>query len=243
MLVFSVIGFAACSGQQETVVRQVKTVEVPAVSRKEAVKDLGQGQKFKQVRLLQLQAEQVLHLSGEVGGNIDPLISQLNKLNKDRSVKEIYLLIDSPGGSVLDGARFVSAMEASRKPIHTVCTTMCASMAAIIHQYGSKRLMLDRSILMFHDAAGGLQGSIPQMRTRLNFFDRLTTKMDAYIANRAGVDLNQFMVELHSEVWMDAEDSTDKHFNDEIVYVVVEGERSDVYLDSPVDHSRLINLE
>ena len=196
----------------------------------------------KHIRLISLKANQVLRLKGEVGVNVESLIVDLNRLNKDSHVKSIYLLIDSPGGSVLDGAKFVSAIEASPKPVYTVCTTICASMAAIIHQYGVKRLMTDRSALMFHDAAGGLQGPLPQMRSRLNFFDRLTTKMDAFIAKRAGISLESFINDLHSEIWMDAEDSLARHFNDDIVSVVVEGEEAPQQLQLlfPLDHSHVM---
>jgi ATP-dependent Clp protease, protease subunit len=195
----------------------------------------------KHIRLISLKSNQVLRLKGEVNANVDSLILDLNKMNKDKSVKKIFLLIDSPGGSVLDGAKFVSAIEASPKPVYTICTTICASMAAIIHQYGVKRLMTDRSALMFHDAAGGLQGPLPQMRSRLNFFDRLTTKMDAFIAKRAGVPLDSFLNDLHSEIWIDAEDSLSRHFTDDIVSVVVEGEEAAVpfMLPFPIDHSHV----
>lgn len=239
LFLIGLILFTGCNAQLKKNEHVLGTVSVP----EESLSPPGLFTEAKKVRSIELQSEQVLRLNGEVGVNIDNLIVQLNKLNKDKKVKEIYVLIDSPGGSVLDGARFVSAIEASSKPVYTVCTAMCASMAAIIHQYGSKRFMLDRSLLMFHDAAGALQGPLPQMRSRLNFFDRLTTKMDAYIAKRAGVDLTEFMNSLHSEVWIDAEDSTTKHFNDEIVYVVVEGEDILTILTSKTDHSKLINLE
>ena len=84
----------------------------------------------------------------------------------------IYLLIDSPGGSVITGASVVSAIEAAQVPVYTVCLQLCASMAAIIHQYGSQRLMVDRSFLMFHNARGGFEGSFPQILSQFNTINR-----------------------------------------------------------------------
>jgi ATP-dependent protease ClpP protease subunit len=93
-------------------------------------------------------------------------------------------------------------------------------MAAIIHQYGKERFMVNRSLLMFHPAAGGLQGSVDQMRSRLGMIDRYVNKMDAYIAKRAGIPYDRFMVAILTEVWIDAEDSLALHFADKIVNVV-----------------------
>jgi ATP-dependent Clp protease protease subunit len=200
----------------------------------------------KNIRNIQLDSNQVINLTGEVGPNVDDIINQLNKLNKQSKFSEIYLLIDSPGGSVLDGAKLVSAIEASKTPVITVCTAICASMAAIIHQYGVKRLMIDRSALMFHDAAGGLQGPLPQMRSRLNFFDRLTAKMDAFIAKRVGMELETFLTLLHSEIWLDAEDSTKQHFNDEIVFISIIGLDEQIHFNLNIpdkSNSKLIDLK
>lgn len=145
----------------------------------------------------------------------------VNEIKAHAGSKEpIYLLLNSPGGSVMDGALVVSAMEASSAPVYTVCMQLCASMAAIIHQYGKERYMVNRSLLMFHPAAGGLQGSLDQMRSRLGMIDRYVNKMDAYIAKRAGIPYERFMVAILTEVWIDAEDSLALHFNDKIVNVV-----------------------
>jgi ATP-dependent Clp protease, protease subunit len=178
----------------------------------------------KHLRTIKLESYQVIHLTGVVDSRIDNLIYRLNKMNDDRKVKEIYLLIDSPGGSVMDGARFVSAMQASRKPVNTVCMSLCASMAAVIHQYGTTRLMLDRSTLMFHDASGGFQGTLPQIATRLAYVTGIVNKMDAFIASRSHITLHNFLQEIQSEIWVDSDDALARHFDDEIVYVYVEDE-------------------
>lgn len=162
----------------------------------------------------------VVYITGEINENAYSVVQQIQK--KGLTEKAIYLVIDSPGGSVIDGARIISAMESSKAPVNTICMSMCASMAAIIHQYGVKRLMVDRSFLMFHNAAAGLNGALPQMRTRLNFLERYVTKMDARIARRAGLSPEQFMSMFQSEMWLDAEDSTNSRFADGIVNVILE---------------------
>lgn len=185
----------------------------------------------KKVRNVSVKANQILRLNGEIGENVNGLIKKIEDLNRKKA-PAIYILIDSPGGSVFDGLRLVTTMEASRVPVYTVCMAMCASMAAIIHQYGTKRFMQDRSRLMFHDASGGLQGTLHQMKTRLDYIIRTTDKTNAYIAQRAGMTVSSFSQQIIGgpEIWVDAEDSTSKHFNDEIVYITVEGKENDVFM-------------
>lgn len=171
----------------------------------------------KTIRKIAPDKAQIIYITGEIGNGASGIAKSIIKASE--SSKEIYLLINSPGGSVIDGAGIISAIEASTVPVNTVCVQLCASMAAIIHQYGTKRLMTDRSILMFHNASAGVMGAVPQMKTRLNFLDRYTQKMDAYIAKRAGLNLDQFNTLFVNEFWIDAEDSLDLKFNDEIVSI------------------------
>jgi ATP-dependent Clp protease, protease subunit len=172
----------------------------------------------KSIKYLELLTDQVILLVGEVGSDTTNVASEITK--KAKNGKPLYLLIDSPGGSVMDGALIISAMEAVKVPVNTVCMQLCASMAAVIHQYGTKRMMFDRSVLMFHDAAGGVQGYLPHMKAQLAMIDRYVLKADVYIANRSHIQLDDFTNMQSQNIWIDGEDSLGK-FNDELVYVDV----------------------
>lgn len=174
----------------------------------------------KSVKHLVLSASNTVFLVGPIGAESMTVIDQMNE--KAKSAKEIYLVINSPGGSVMDGALIVSAVQSSKVPVHTVCMQFCASMAAIIHQYGKQRYMVDRSHLMFHEAAGGLEGQFNQVRTRFNAYSRFTDKMDYEIAQRAGQSYETFRSKLADEIWIDAEDAINQHFTDRIVSVEFE---------------------
>lgn len=174
----------------------------------------------KTVTSLKLKNSRVLLLFGEVNGTVSELVDEIKELGQ-QSKEPIYLLINSPGGSVLDGALVISAIESSPAPVYTVCTQLCASMAAMIHQYGHKRMMVDRSILMFHDAAGGLQGYVHHMLSRLNQIHAFVHKMDRYVSNRAGIDFERYLQEANRELWLDAEDATNLKLNDEIVNIII----------------------
>lgn len=177
---------------------------------------------------LKIDAKQVIQIVGPIGmpslfgpgSNLD-IAAKILALSKNH--KPIYLLIDSPGGSVMDGAMIISAMEGAGVPVYTVCTKLCASMAFIIHQYGTKRFMVDRAVLMAHPASAGVEGTLEQMHSRLAFLERFTGKLNAGISKRAGLSAEQFKSQYLVEQWLDAEDSTNAHFNDSIVTVKVDG--------------------
>jgi ATP-dependent Clp protease protease subunit len=159
----------------------------------------------------------VLYLNGEVtAGTVQSLIRSIKELN-EKSSEDIYLLLDSPGGSVLDGAQLNSEIEASKAHINTVCTRLCASMAAMIHGHGYKRYALDRAILMYHPATAGVQGQIKNMKSSLTTIDRYIEKMVSHIISRSKVPAAQFQMEVAYELWVDAEDATERGLNDAIV--------------------------
>lgn len=171
---------------------------------------------------LTIDSSRVVAVVGEIGSESGRTSEQI-KILSAISDKPIYILINSPGGSVLDGALIVSAMEASKAPVYTICMQLCASMAAVIHQHGTKRLMQDRSILMFHPAAGGFQGSFPQMKSRFEVLERYVNKFNIKIASNGKMGLTEFNNRILGEWWLDAEDATAAGFNQGIVSVKVRG--------------------
>jgi ATP-dependent Clp protease protease subunit len=164
--------------------------------------------------------DRTLRIEGPIGENVLATAEELKRLGSD-SKEPITLLLNSPGGSVLDGAMVISAIEGSKAPVLTVCLQLCASMAAVIHQYGTKRLVADRSILMFHDAAGGASGYFPHITSRMNVLTKYINRMNLHIANRAKMPLADLINKMHTELWLDAEDAVANNFADGIVSVVL----------------------
>jgi ATP-dependent Clp protease protease subunit len=144
-------------------------------------------------------------------------VSQIYAMDKKDSKAPIYVILDSPGGSILDGAKVINAIEGVTAPVNTVCVEMCASMAAMIHAYGATRYMTDRTLLMYHDYSGQFQGEGSHMHSLMSVVERYNLRMTAYIAQRAGVNLQDFIIGELRQIWIDSEDATDQHFNDKIV--------------------------
>jgi len=176
------------------------------------------------VQNLSIKQEQIIKVFGPIGNNAESIAKNIIRLSKKG--KPIYLLMNSPGGSVMDGALIISAMESVKVPVYTVTTGMCASMCQIIHQYGTKRLMVNRTILMAHPASGGVQGTLQQMDALLGMITKYVDKFDRHIAKRAGIPFEKYKAMIVSELWLDAEDAMKLGFVDAIVSVDVLGEEA-----------------
>lgn len=140
-------------------------------------------------------------------------MKRLESISKD----PIWLLIDSPGGSVIDGATLISQMESSKAPVFTVCTRVCASMAAMIHSYGTKRFSTDRALLMYHPAAGSASGQVNNMVSLLKTITRFVDKLNANVIKRSKINKDEFDKLVAYELWIDSEDALEKGLIDSIV--------------------------
>lgn len=166
----------------------------------------------------------VLVLADEVNNKTaDMIIDGIKDANHQKGSKPIYLLLDSPGGSVIDGARIISAMQASSRPVYTVCMQICASMAAMILEYGVQRYAVDRALIMFHPASVGVmfQGELDKLVSRYSFLKRFVDKMDAYTAMRSSQTYVEFKSKSTRELWLDSADALTGKYIDSIVRVDV----------------------
>lgn len=177
----------------------------------------------KKIKRISLVQTNTLFLFDEVmPTNSAQLAAQITRLD-DGSKDPLYLLIDSPGGSVFAGAKVISAIEASIRPVHTVCVGLCASMGAMIHSYGAKRLATDRSVLMYHPASGSFQGPFPRMKSLFGTIDRFVNKMEVNITVRSGMTREAYEQHVLRDFWIDAEDSKALNLVDDLVVIDTSG--------------------
>lgn len=196
------------------------------------------GASVKQIIKQKINKKRVVYFNQEVTPeSVTEAVSQLKALDAESS-DPIYLLIDSPGGSVLDGGMLISQMEASKAPVHTVCTRLCASMAAMFHSYGKQRYSLDRAILMYHPASGGAQGQIPNMLSLLGTIQLYVDRMIANVVSRSKIPKSEFDSRIAYEVWKDAEDSLKSGLIDGIVSLNVDSIPEDVRLRTPPEEQK-----
>lgn len=173
----------------------------------------------KRFETLNVDAGNVVILSGVVGMETFDVVPQINKYSN--SGKPTFLIINSPGGSVMDGADIIAAIQSSKAPVYTVCVKLCASMAALTLEYGVKRYATDRSIIMFHPASvqSLVQGELDKVVSRFSFLKRYIDKMDSYVAARSGQTYDSLKAKTTQELWLDAEDALRGNYIDAVVRI------------------------
>jgi ATP-dependent Clp protease protease subunit len=185
-------------------------------------------------KVLVVDPSRTVHIFGTITGSVmddnetspGPVIADKIRALDDNGRSPIFLVINSPGGSVLGGAQIVTAMQDAKSPVYAICVQLCASMAFIIHQYATERYMTDRAILMSHQASMGVEGEFEQIRSRFNMLLDYVAKIEVPIAKRAGLTVDEYRRLIDNELWIDSDNATAKKFNDAVVVMRSSGDRT-----------------
>ena len=106
--------------------------------------------------------DRIVFLGSPIDDNVaNIVIAQLLFLEADDPDKDIYLYINSPGGSVYAGLAIYDTMQYLKAPVSTMCMGLAASMGALLLATGAdgKRSALPNSRIMIHQPSGGSQGT------------------------------------------------------------------------------------
>lgn len=196
--------------------------QIPALSA-----SAGQSQKRERERgidVLTLGLKNTLVFRGPV---TDDSVSKIQRkiLDMSYSLKSsdvIYLVIDSPGGSIAAGNMLIDTVKALPQKVKTV-TIFSASMAFHMVEAFDERLILPSGTLMSHRASlGGVGGEIGgdgkgELATRMNWIVRQLQVMDAQVAARMGMSVKDYQELIRDEYWVDGQDSVDAKAADRVV--------------------------
>lgn len=138
--------------------------------------------------------DRIIMLYGEVGDMMSSLIcAQLLFLESENPEKEIYLYINSPGGSVTAGLAIYDTMQYIASPVATVCMGMAASMGAILLCAGTagKRYALPNSRIMIHQPMGGFSGQATDFEIHAQEILRMKHNLNTILAKHTGRSLEE----------------------------------------------------
>lgn len=129
------------------------------------------------------------------------VIGQLSKKLDKNDV--IYLVIDSPGGSVSAGNLFIDYANSLPQKIKPICI-FCASMGYHMFQSFDERIVYSSSTLMSHRASlGGMGGQVPgELESRLSSIKDTLFEMDSKVAKRVGTSVEDYRKLIYDELWL-----------------------------------------
>jgi len=136
--------------------------------------------------------ERIVFLVGPVNDAVANLVvAQLLFLESENPDKEIFLYINSPGGSVSAGMSIFDTMQFIKPPVSTLCMGMAASMGAFLLAAGAKgkRFALPNSKIMIHQPLGGAQGQATDIEIHAREILKTREQLNRILAERTGQSL------------------------------------------------------
>ena len=152
--------------------------------------------------------DRIVLLGSEVNDAVASLIcAQLLFLESQDPEKEIYLYINSPGGSVTAGMAIYDTMQYITPPIATVCMGRAASMGAFLLSAGQKgmRYALPNSQVMIHQPLGGFQGQATDIDIHAREILRMRETLNGLLAKHTGQPIEKIAQDTERDNFMTAE--------------------------------------
>ena len=147
------------------------------------------------------------------------IVAQLLFLEAEDPEKDIYLYINSPGGSVTAGLAIYDTMNYIKPDVSTVCLGMAASMGAFLLAAGAKgkRFALPNSEIMIHQPMGGASGQATDIAIHAEHILRIKDNLNRILAERTGQPLEKIKADTERDNFMTAEEAKAYGLVDEVM--------------------------
>ena len=152
-----------------------------------------------------------------LGEDVNPttsslIIAQLLFLESEDPDKEIYLYINSPGGSITDGMGIIDTMNYIKCPVSTICIGMAASMGAALLAAGEKgkRFATPNAEILIHQpliGGGGISGQATEVKIHADHLVKTREKLNKFLSERTGQSIETIEKDTERDNYMTAEEA------------------------------------
>jgi ATP-dependent Clp protease, protease subunit len=164
--------------------------------------------------------ERVIFLVGPVNDSTANLVvAQMLFLESENPDKDIYLYINSPGGSVSAGLAIYDTMQFIKPDVSTLCIGQAASMGAFLLTAGAKgkRFCLPNSRVMIHQPLGGFQGQASDIAIHAKEILYLKSRLNEMLAKHTGQSMETIERDTDRDNFMSADDSVNYGLVDKVL--------------------------
>lgn len=170
--------------------------------------------------------ERVIFLVGPIDDmTANVVVAQLLFLEAENPDKDIYLYINSPGGSVTAGMAIYDTIQFIKPDVSTLCIGQAASMGALLLTAGekNKRFCLPNSRIMIHQPLGGFQGQASDIEIHAKEILYLKERLNSILSNHTGQKIEKVSKDTDRDNFMSGQDAMDYGLVDRVI-----SNRSDV---------------
>lgn len=164
--------------------------------------------------------DRIIMLSGGVDDNIaNSVVAQLLFLDAQDPDKDIFLYINSPGGSVTAGMAIYDTMNFVNADVQTIVIGMAASMGSLLATAGTKgkRFALPNAEIMIHQPLGGAQGQATEIEIAARHILKTREKLNEILSDATGQPIEVIERDTDRDNFMSAEEAKEYGLIDEIV--------------------------
>ena len=164
--------------------------------------------------------DRIIMLSGPIDDNVaNSVVAQLLFLDAQDPEKDIYLYINSPGGSVTAGMAIFDTMNFVNADVQTIVIGMAASMGSLLLTAGAKgkRYALPNAEVMIHQPLGGAQGQATEIEIAARHILKTREKLNVILAEATGQPIEVIERDTDRDNFMTAEDAKEYGLIDEII--------------------------
>ena len=161
----------------------------------------------------------IIFISGEITDSLSNIvIAQLLYLDS-LSNDDIFLYINSPGGSVTAGMAIYDTMNHIKSDVCTICLGICASMSAFLLSSGAsgKRYALPNSDVMIHQPLGGAQGQASDIKIASDRIIEIRNRLNRILAKNTGKPLNKIRKDTERDNYLSAKEALSYGLIDKII--------------------------
>ena len=164
--------------------------------------------------------ERIIFLVGPVEDYMANLVvAQMLFLESENPEKDIFLYINSPGGSVSAGLAIFDTMNFIKPDVSTLCTGMAASMGAFLLAAGAKgkRIALPNASVMIHQPSGGARGTAADIEISAREILKTREQLNKIFAERTGQPIEKIAKDMERDHWMSAEETMAYGLVDQVI--------------------------
>ncbi|MGD2120626.1 MAG: ATP-dependent Clp protease proteolytic subunit [Gemmatimonadota bacterium] len=164
--------------------------------------------------------DRIVFLGSGIDDNVaNIIIAQLLFLDAEDPERDIYLYINSPGGSVYSGLAIYDTMRHLRAPVSTFCVGMAASMAAVLVAAGEKekRSALPNSRIMIHQPSSGAQGTAADIEIAAKEILHARERINEILSFHTGQSLERIEVDVDRDRFMSPAEARDYGIIDRVL--------------------------